>query len=50
MTRKCTRCCIEMNKKGTVHLMKGNIGTVSIQALAFVCPNCKQIELVEVEP
>ena len=47
--RKCTRCCIEMKKKGIVHLMKENIGTVSMPVLAYVCPKCKRIELVEVE-
>lgn len=49
MTRKCTRCYIPMKKKGSIQLMKENIGTINIPAFAYVCPNCGQIELVEVK-
>ena len=46
---KCPICFVEMQKRGTVHLMKGSIGTISIPAYAQVCPHCGHIELKEIQ-
>lgn len=47
---KCPVCFVEMENRGTIHLMKSNTGTISIKAHAKACPNCHHIELREIKP
>ena len=48
MTRKCTRCCVEMNKLDTIYLSTLNRALPSLPLFAYECPNCHRIELVKV--
>lgn len=49
MTRKCTRCFVEMKKLGTFYISGIRRALPSIPLFAYKCPKCKKIEFVEAE-